>query len=132
MIKEIVNLLLTREIAMINEWRKKIWDWCTATDFRTHISHLLLILFGTVLPALCVQTLWHNLALSVVAGNLFCEWWMYFFAGREVADYIGHKNRAKVVEEMDRTWLDGLGDLAGPVFVRTAWWAGLLTLLFGG
>lgn len=113
----------------LKEWRKNGWNWLTATDARTHISHFLLVTIGTALPALCAQALWHSLALSVVVGNLVAEVWMYFFVGREVADYIGHKVKG---HDMDRTWSDGLGDLAGPLFVRSAWWAALLTIMFGG
>jgi hypothetical protein len=119
-------------IEFLKKWKKKGWDWSTATDFRTHVAHLLLLAAGTGIPALIIHWIWYSRNLTVVSGNLICEAWIYFMVGREVADFIGKKAKSLVAEDMDHTWKDGLGDLAGPLFVRAAWWAALVTLLLGG
>ena len=114
---------------MIKKWRKKIWDWFTVTDLRIHLAHLLLVLVGTLAPAGLAYWAWSSLILTIVVGNMFAEVWFVFMSCRKVADYIGHKAKG---HDMDSIWIDGLGDLAGPLAVRVAWWAGLLTILFGG
>jgi len=108
---------------------EKIQDWFTASNFRTHIAHLVIVVLGTIIPALLVHIVWHSLTITIVAGNVMAELWMYAMGGREVVSYMASKAKGA---DMDNTWLDGLGDMVGPVFVRVAWWAGLLTILFGG
>lgn len=110
--------------------KKRLWAWITKTDARTHIAHTALVLVGSALPSVLAYWAWGSLMLAAIVGNIFAEVWLLFMGSREVADYIRRKFKAVIAEDMDKTWLDGLGDLAGPIGNRLFWWTFLITIIF--
>ena len=115
----------------LNQARKAAWKILSGGKVISAISHLVLVLAGCLAPAyLAYAVLGKVFAILVFA--VCSELWSHFMLAREVADYFKHKAKATIMDDIDLTWQDGVGDLVGPFLVRLAGWVGILWLIFGG
>ena len=123
--------MMTKLLTWLNGQRKRLWHLLSGGKVISAVSHFVLVGFGCLAPAYLVYaaigTTW-----AIITFKLLSELWAIFMTSREVLDYCKHKARAVVVEDIDHTWQDGLGDLAGPYLVSLVGWLGLLWLVFGG
>jgi len=115
----------------LNSLRKSLWKVLSGGKVISAISHLILVLAGCLAPAYLAYAVLGKV-FAVIAFHLCAEGWAIFMTSREMVDYMRKKAKAAAVEEMDETWLDGVGDLVGPYIVFAASWLGILWLIFGG
>lgn len=114
----------------IRKWRSQIWKALTVNDEVTWMAHLMLVVFGSLLPGILAALVWSSLTVGVVIGFLFSELWLLFMSGREVVDYFKHK---KAGDEPKVFIRDGIGDLVGPLINHLLWWGGLIAVIvYGG
>lgn len=109
----------------LNAWRKLWWDRLTATDEITWVSHWLLCMFATIIPAGLASLIFSPLVGSVT-GFALSELLLLFMSGREVVDYMKHRQN----NDEPGYVRDGIGDLVGPALCHFLWWVGLLFILF--
>jgi len=118
-------------LTWLNGQRKFLWGVLSGGKVISAISHFVLVLAGCLAPAYLVYAVLGKV-FAVIAFHLCAEGWAIFMTSREMVDYMRKKSQAAAVEEMDETWLDGVGDLVGPYIVFAASWLGVLWLIFGG
>ena len=114
-------------LAFIQGWRSRLWASFTGSDEATWGSHWVLVIGGSLIPAVIAGGLW-GLAVGTVVGFAFSEAWLLFMSGREVSDFVLHHLRADKLGYIR----DGIWDLAGPVVNHALWWIGLLGLIVWG
>jgi hypothetical protein len=117
-------------LTWLNALRRKAWKFLSGGKIVSAISHLVLVVAGSLGPAYLAYAIFGKV-WAILTYFIFSEGWLLFMSGREVADYFKKKAKAQVVEDIDETWLDGWGDLAGPVLNRVVAYIGLLWLIFG-
>jgi len=122
---------MKRFLGWMNDQRKRAWNLLSGGKVISAISHLVLVLAGSLAPAYLAYAVFGKV-FAILVFAVCSELWSHFMLAREVADYFKHKAKARVVEDIDLTWQDGVGDLAGPFLVRLAGWVGVLWLIFGG
>ena len=115
----------------LNQARKAAWKILSGGKVISAISHLVLVLAGSLAPAYLAYAVMGKV-FAILVFAVCSELWSHFMLAREVADYFKKKAKAVAVEDIDLTWQDGVGDLAGPFLVRIAGWVGVLWLIFGG
>ena len=114
-------------VAFIQGWRSALWASFTGSDEATWGSHWVLVVSGSLIPAVIAGALW-GLAVGTVVGFAFSEAWLLFMSGREVVDFLVHRWRG----DKPGYLRDGIGDLVGPVVNHILWWIGLLGLVVWG
>ena len=115
----------------LKAFRKSAWRLVSGGKVISAISHLVLVLAGSLAPAYLAYAVMGKV-FAILVFAVCSELWSHFMLAREVADYFKKKAKAVAVEDIDLTWQDGVGDLAGPFLVRIAGWVGVLWLIFGG
>ena len=114
-------------LGFVQGWRSRLWASFTGSDEATWGSHWVLVIGGSLIPAVIAGAIW-GLAVGTVVGFAFSEAWLLFMSGREVSDFVLHHLRADKLGYIR----DGIGDLAGPVVNHALWWIGLLGLIVWG
>ena len=114
-------------LGFIQGWRSRLWASFTGSDEATWGSHWVLVIGGSLIPAVIAGAIW-GLAVGTVVGFALSEAWLLFMSGREVSDFVLHHLRADKLGYIR----DGIGDLAGPVVNHALWWIGLLGLIVWG
>ena len=112
----------------LNQARKAAWKILSGGKVISAISHLVLVVAGSLAPAYLAYAVFGKV-FAILTFAAFSEIWSHFMLAREVSDYYKHKAKG---DDPDLTWQDGLGDLAGPFLNRLAGWVGILWLIFGG
>ena len=115
----------------LNGLRKQAWKLLSGGKVISAISHFVLVLAGCLAPAYLAYAVLGNV-FAIITFHLCAEGWAIFMTSREMVDYMRKKSQAEIVEDMDETWQDGMGDLIGPYMVLIASWLGVLWLIFGG
>ena len=119
---------MNRFLGWLDGLRRKAFGVLSGGKVISAVAHLFLVLAGCLIPALPFYWLF-GFPFAVLAFFALSEVWFDFMLARDVLDYCKHKAEG---HDIDHTWQDGLGDLAGPFAVRMAGWLGLLWLIFGG
>ena len=115
----------------LNQARKAAWKILSGGKVISAISHLVLVVAGSLAPAYLAYAVFGKV-FAILTFSVFSEIWSHFMLAREVSDYYKHKAKAVAVADIDLTWQDGVGDLVGPFLNRLAGWVGILWLIFGG
>lgn len=118
-------------LAWLNDKRRAAFKLLSGRKIISATSHIVLVLAGTLAPAYLAHAVLGP-TFGILTFFIASELWVIFMTGREVLDYSKRKAKSLVVEDIDETWQDGLGDLVGPYFVHGAGWMGMLWLIFGG
>ena len=111
----------------LRAFRHQLWASFTGSDEATWGSHWVLVIGGSLIPAVIAGAIW-GIAVGTVVGFAFSELWLLFMSGREVSDYVLHRMRG----DKPGFVRDGVGDLLGPVVNHALWWIGLLGLIVWG
>lgn len=119
---------MKRFLDRLNGIRKTLWRFLSGGKTISAISHLVLVVAGSLAPAYLAYAVFGKV-WAILTYFVFSEGWLLFMTGREVADYFKHKAKG---DDIDETWQDGWGDLAGPILNRLVAYIGLLWVIFGG
>ena len=122
---------MKRFLGWLNGIRKSLWKLLSGGKVISAISHFVLVLAGCLAPAYLIFAVFGKV-FAVLTFHLCAVAWAIFMTSREMVDYMRKKSQAAAVEEMDETWLDGVGDLVGPYIVLIASFVGILWLIFRG
>ena len=122
---------MKRFLGWLNGIRKSLWKVLSGGKVISAISHFVLVLAGSLAPAYLAYAVLGKV-FAILTFAVCSELWSHFMLAREVADYFKHKAKATIMDDIDLTWQDGVGDLVGPFLVRLAGWVGILWLIFGG
>jgi len=112
--------------------RKSAWRFLSGGKVVSAISHLVLVVAGSAPFAYLAFVLSNDRAFTVLVYFVCASFWSHFMLAREVLDYCKKKAKARVVEDIEYTWQDGLGDLAGPFLNLFGAWTVLCWIVLGG